>query len=444
MRSLPAMLVLLGAAARLQESGPEPARAPEEEALEAAVEWIRETASPLATVEPGHGFDDLAPFGALVEGARLVGLGEATHGSRELFTLKHRLFEYLVGEHGFSVLALEASFAECVAIDRYVRTGEGDAAAVLHGQRFWTLDTEEVLDLVRWMRRFNADPERARELRVVGVDVQFPARAVEVALGALEGELSAEGVASLAARLAPLRREDIRMTYGDLAEATRTELTEACHELLRLLEGADPFTHRHARVLEQFDRLLRSTSGVLRDELMAENLSWVLEHGGADVRAVFWGHNGHVMQPSGMWPTGSSLAARLGHGYVAVGTSFHRGAFQARAFLGPEVQDGVSSLQVHEVGPPRSGSIGDVLQRAGEPLFLLDLTRAPESGPIRSWLETWRPVRSIGSVYDPAGDAGSYQQNSLLECWDGIVFVEHTSPARPNPLTRERFGLEAD
>jgi len=69
----------------------------------AVLDWIRARAVPLATVEAGHGFADLAPLAAAIGDARIVGLGEATHGTREFFQLKHRLLEWLVSERGFDV-----------------------------------------------------------------------------------------------------------------------------------------------------------------------------------------------------------------------------------------------------------------------------------------------------------------------------------------------------
>ena len=67
--------------------------------------------------------------------ARIVSLGEATHGTREIFQLKHRMLEYLVERMDFTVFGIEASYPDCVAIDEYVRTGKGDAEAALAVRR---------------------------------------------------------------------------------------------------------------------------------------------------------------------------------------------------------------------------------------------------------------------------------------------------------------------
>jgi len=99
----------------------------------------------LSSLHPGGAHDDLARWGAGLGGVRVVGLGEATHGSREFFTLKHRLIEYLVTERTFTVFALEADQDRCESLDRYVTTGEGDAAEGLHDLGYWTWDTQEML-----------------------------------------------------------------------------------------------------------------------------------------------------------------------------------------------------------------------------------------------------------------------------------------------------------
>src|SRR5262245_15496561 len=73
------------------------------------VEWIRKTAVPLKTPEAGHGFEDMQPLKKMIGDARIVSLGEATHGSREIFQLKHRMMEFLATQMGFSIFSIEAS-----------------------------------------------------------------------------------------------------------------------------------------------------------------------------------------------------------------------------------------------------------------------------------------------------------------------------------------------
>ena len=143
-----------------------------------AKEWIRTNAIPLKTVEAGQGFDDLRPIGKIVGDARIVALGEATHGTREFFQLKHRMLEFLVREKGFTIFSIEASMPEAYRLNDYVLEGKGDPAVLLKGMYFWTWDTEEVLAMIRWMREYNRTAER--KVQFTGFDMQTPTVALEI------------------------------------------------------------------------------------------------------------------------------------------------------------------------------------------------------------------------------------------------------------------------
>jgi erythromycin esterase-like protein len=76
------------------------------------VAWMKANAVPLTTVVAGNGFADMRPLAKLIGNARIVALGEATHGSREFFQLKHRMLEFLATEMGFTIFSIEANMPE--------------------------------------------------------------------------------------------------------------------------------------------------------------------------------------------------------------------------------------------------------------------------------------------------------------------------------------------
>jgi erythromycin esterase-like protein len=142
------------------------------------VEWIRSHAVPLKTPEAGNGFDDMRPLRAVIGDARIVSLGEATHGSREFFQLKHRMLEFMASEMGFSIFAIEANLPEAYRLNDYVLEGKGDPAELLRGMYFWTWDTEEVLAMIRWMREFNKSGKG--RVQFTGFDMQTPTVAANI------------------------------------------------------------------------------------------------------------------------------------------------------------------------------------------------------------------------------------------------------------------------
>jgi erythromycin esterase-like protein len=154
----------------------------------ARVAWVRANAAPFRTVEAGNGFEDLQKLKEMIGDARIVAMGESTHGSREQFQMKHRIVEFLASEMGFRLFSIEANMPESYKVDEFVSGGTGDENALIRGMYFWTWSTDEVADMVRWMRAFN-ETNRGQagkgQIAFTGFDMQFPAVAGGIATGFL-------------------------------------------------------------------------------------------------------------------------------------------------------------------------------------------------------------------------------------------------------------------
>jgi hypothetical protein len=147
---------------------------------EAQKKWLLENAVQLRTVEAGNGFEDLEPLKAMIGDARIVGLGESTHGTREHFQMKYRLVEFLVKEMGFSIFSIEACMPESFRVSDYAVHGKGNPNALIRGMYFWTWSTEEVRAMVDWMREYNT-PGKER-VKFTGFDMQTPDVAARIVL----------------------------------------------------------------------------------------------------------------------------------------------------------------------------------------------------------------------------------------------------------------------
>jgi erythromycin esterase len=410
--------------------------------MKAVWDWIRASAIALTTVEAGHGFADLQRLRALVGNARIVSLGEATHGTREFFQLKHRLLEYLVAELEFTWFGIEANYPECLRINDYVLNGTGDPAAALAGTRFWTWDTEEVLALIEWMRSWNRN--HTRKIKFYGFDMQF---STEAALGVLDylKRVAPGLVGSVQAELWPLCDDTSAERFHGLPEVTREA---ACDCIRRILQM---FAHERERwsaltsdrdwhlarlnavVLDQSAQA--RLSKISRDVAMAENVATLLELEGPNSKAVLWAHNGHAVRqsPYGMGEEvhanmGSRLDELFGSQHRVISFAFNQGSFQA--------QEPGRGLVCHSVGPAHDGSLDRVLAEAGMPMFLLDLTSVPSDGPIADWLAAKPPTRWIGSVFSQARAQHCVHAADPRRESDLLAFVECTTAARPNPLGR--------
>ncbi|MBK7193017.1 MAG: erythromycin esterase family protein [Myxococcales bacterium] len=390
----------------------------------AVSEWIDATALRVASADPAHDLSDLEGVAKLVGNARVVGLGEATHGTREFFQLKHRLVRYLVERMGFTMFAIEANQPECRAINDYVVRGVGDPRVALAGIRFWTWNTEEVLALIEWMRSWNADPTHRRKVEFAGIDMQYTAGATasvtsfvrrvaagDAAMLALIEGLADPSAERLAAALAGL-------SAGFAKHARRWRgVDRAAYELAR----------QDLRILEQ--EAAARDDATVRDAAMAENLAWLLAQSPKGTRAVVWAHNGHVARRGFVDfrpPMGHHLRARFGAGYLPIGFAFDHGSFQATAVT----MDHGHPVTEHRLGPASELDVAAPFTRVGSPIAIVDL-RTPPRGAVADWLAAPHPIRDAGSGY--ASEEAMTWPQALAQKFDALVYVRETTRARPLP-----------
>jgi erythromycin esterase len=404
---------------------------------DAAALWLRENAIPLSTTQPGSGFADLEPLRHIVGDARIVALGESTHGTREFYHLRHRMLEFLVSEMGFDIFAMETSLPESLDVNRFVLTGEGDPERALAGMYFWITDTEEVLDLIRWMRRYNADPGNERKVSFYGYDMQFPVRAARVTLDYLR-RVDPSAAHTARTVLDPLANPFVDRDIGQRWPLEqREELLTGVRRLGSLLDERGPgyvartsaeefdLVRRHLHVLEQA-MTVRSGGGIpARDSAMAANLSWMLDRYGPDSKVVLWGHNLHIATvPPYM---GMRLRQWYGDDLRVFGFAFDRGEFRAIDV------NARGKHRAFRVGAAPEGSLDHHLGFAGHERAAFDLRALPESGPAADWFGTPRPARLVGSGFAEQYATQFWWWHRPTDMYDAVFFVAETEATRTTP-----------
>jgi erythromycin esterase len=401
---------------------------------EEVVRWLELHVAPLRTTKPGQGDEDLRPLAAMVGKAQVVALGEATHGTREFFQLKHRVLEYLVSEMGFTVFAIEANWPESLAIDDYVLHGKGDAAQALGGL-FYIWNTAEVLDMIEWMRAFNADAAHRHKVRFFGFDMQSAGLA-RGAVAAYLDRVDARYASEMAARLDgfpddPRRAARAVSTAGLATAKALVERLDAHRSdyVARSSREEWELVRQHAVILEQSAALADPRQPDDRDRAMADNVGWILGQQPPGTRMVLWGHNAHVnygKERGGYTPMGEFLRRKLGSGYLSIGFLFDQGAFQAMRVGGRDL------MGLHEisVGPSPIDSLAAVFHRTGLALGLLDLRSCPRSGAVGAWLTSPHAVREAGAFF-PGEPQMWTVPTAVTERFDGLVYVDRTTRSRP-------------
>ena len=403
------------------ERGPAPRPRPSDAQLG---RWLSEHALPLASDDPESSLDDLAPLGKMIDGTRIVALGEATHGSRELFRVKHRLLRFLVEKKGFEVLAIEAGAAECEAVNTYVSTGKGEVKKVIRGLVTDNLETDEIVELVEWMKHYNQG-HVMKKVTFAGMDVSlFPGTK---ALLAYLRKVEPKRVEAFTTLLRPFASGTFDTAYTALETERRDAVREGLHELKRLFgknqnryvatTGVDAFDTANVELhrLDDAEQVYRDP--LLREKVMADSVEGLARR---STGVAVWAHNAHVAKSaSSVEDMGQRIRDMERDYYFVIGTAFGHGGFRS---LGPEK---VVPARTFEVKSPLPEGFDAALGLAKKPLFLIDLRTA--SNEVAEWLDGPMAAWSIGFVF--RDEATARRVLAPRSAFDAVVYIDELTPA---------------
>ena len=403
---------------------------------------IRDAAEPLPEIGD-------AAFGAAFDrfgDARVVLLGEASHGTSEFYRARAAITRRLIERHGFTIVALEADWPDAASLDRFVRhrgRREGEEAAF---QRFpsWMWRNVEFDGFVRWLHEHNRLLSDEAMTGLYGLDLYNLHSSMQAVIGFLEEKDPALAVEARQrySCLAPFSRDPAR--YGALATSSGYAFcAEGAVAMLReLLErqclGGDCDewldAAANARLVKNAESYYRAMymgaedSWNLRDTHMFETLCQLLEAKGPGAKAVVWAHNSHIgdARATGMGRDrgelniGQLVKARFRKGARLIGFGTHTGTVAA-------ADDWDAPMKIKQVRPSREDSHERLCHDAGIERFLLDL-REDAPGPTRDE----RLERYIGVIYRPETERWShYVESVLAEQFDGFVWFDETSAVTP-------------
>lgn len=409
--------------------------------------WITRNAVSLTTTDPTAPLTDIASFGTMVGNAHVVGLGENTHGTREFQLEKHRYIRYLIESKGFTHVALEATFADAELINQYVLTGQGDPAKLLSALRLWINNTQEVLDLIKWIRQWNTTAPANARVQFYGFDFQQPGGALD-SVEAYIGRVDAANSAYVRQRYLCF---DPHKSYGSSYGApiggyalrlptSRAACALGAKEVNELFvnskvayiarSSADQYERalHSTRLVQQWEAfgstLTNSTlSNVSRDASMFENVQFIRARGGPDSKIVLWAHNDHIQRSGNLM--GGLLSRALAKDYVAMGFAFGDGTFNAVSS---------ESVQIVRPAPTPTDWIEPRFGAAKPSNFLLDLRLVAGGGADAAPLLGPFPMRNVGSTYSLTFPAGFYKVYYLPQSFDLITYIHSATETKLLPF----------
>lgn len=414
----------------------------------ARIDSLRDQVVRIATSQPDGDHRDLEAFGRAVGDARVVLLGEASHGDGATLRLKSRLVRYLHEEKGFDVLAVESGLYDCL------RAGE----EILEGADSVEWSSKAVFDV--WSESAQVRPlfhylgktvDGGRPLQLAGFDMQLS--------GDVSTDLLVDDLREFLSEAYPslIETEDWQVASGELrelvsdAKAWRTQDKTRFDRALTAIAGLETALRaRPPKSAQQFRRaefwaqnlsslhkLLRfvrtldpeDTSSVrdaapIRERAMAENLLWLVERHFADRKIIVWGATSHVSRNreaidsgryASMIPMGQEIWDALGDRSYVVGFS----SFEGLRGLPKKGDDG----HPRDIGVAPENSLEDLLARAGYEVGFIDLRRLDPTSVLAS------PIKAR-----PLGHAPMEAEWSRV--LDGLFFIRRMTPSTIAEKTR--------
>lgn len=382
--------------------------------------------------------------------ARIVLLGEATHGTHEFYAARAAITRRLIERHGFNIVAVEGDWPDIARIDDYVRH---NAARPRVGDPFvrfptWMWRNREVMEFADWLRGHNAGLSAAQRTSVRGLDVYSLGESIEAVISYLDArDTGAAAAARLRyACLAPWRDEPQHygraVEYGRLAgceDSIVAQLRELLARRMMLIADDDEAyfdAEQNARIVRAAEGYYRAmyrgsaASWNLRDRHMFDTLQMLMAHQ-RDARVVIWAHNSHIGNASATamgWNGEFNIGELVRTGYrdqaVLIGFGTDRGTVAAASDWG-------GAMHVMQIRPARDDSWEAAFRRTGYARSLTDW-RTRKQDDLLQVLSQTLLERAIGVVYRPQTEFSShYFQAVLSDQFDAYVWFEQSRAVTP-------------
>ena len=391
---------------------------------------------------------------------QVVGIGEATHGTHEFYQLTARLARFLVTDMGFTAFALESSFSNCEPINDYLLTGKGNLLETITGQGYTCWDTDEFVSLLTWLREHNRHVAVENKVHFYGIDVICYQQVARTAVSAYLKKYTPEKTASTDSLFHVLTDEETKWPTR-LDQNVLRDAIVPLHELKNYLRfnkdrlvtiSSSKEWENTVRYVETMEEAIfhnihdlpapLAASRLARDEYMAQNLFYLMQHERPNTKFIAWAHNDHIeVDTVDYFPGGKTigfhLRQRLGSKYYALGMICNKGTFTSRLLQ----SDGYwGALQADTILAFEKSFAWDLSQN-GKANLLIDFRPSISDPFIDKWLDSPGKVGNGSWVYK--GPNKNFKIQRLKSLFDGVIFIEQSTPSHPttNALVRSNAKI---
>jgi erythromycin esterase-like protein len=412
----------------------------------AALRWVNANTAGFTLTDSMNLDRDRRALAPIVNGARVLGLSELTEGTDEFPDIVRRTL-FALADSGFRGVAIQGPMPEALELNRWVQTSQGDPRRIMRALGSWRWDTREMWAFMLAMRMWN-EAHKDRPLGFYAFEIPTAARAVQV-VTSLPDSVAGVALNQWLKRTYTCVATNEAAQWGREGRAADSSFWNACGPATAAaLDSIAALRSRYALTApvmpqiafaESMARLIRHHVNVglrhlSRHDANAEHVLYVLDELGPGAKLLVWGgdvemgrlSDGRIVQ------TGVPLGQKLGDKYRAVAFAIGGGTIRAR--VAPTGRGGVGGgepgFSNTRVAVPGPESYEDVLMRANNPIFWLDMRGLPTDSA-GTWLRGPRQMRLISDLYSPLVPTAFETSLEFPKNYDAIVFARTVNPAHP-------------
>ena len=264
--------------------------------------------------------------------AKVIALGEATHGNADFQALKLDVLKKLVNEEGVRSFALETDFGGGMLVNRYIHGEDDDVNKAVNSLLFGIYRTEDVKDMLVWMRSYNDSAKDEDKLNFYGYDMQNSQNNITVLQDYCRNVDELKGYTDIMTPAASTDYfADKKPSADEISKAT--EAVDKVEEYLKskadqsFLEKELIIAAENVDLCIENGKKMGMAGNVFRDDKMSEIVEKIrtLEESLARDKIMIAGHIGHVSKKGITYKNmGSILKEKLGNEYYVIGTDFFK------------------------------------------------------------------------------------------------------------------------
>ncbi|MCX2451590.1 erythromycin esterase family protein [Pedobacter sp. PLR] len=397
-----------------------------------SLKWLAANLSELRSFDASSSFKDLLPIGTAIKKARIVGLGEPTHGTSEAGRFKIRLMEYLIKEKGFTTIALEEAISTCDQMNRLLNLPLAALKDSLLSMPFYKLwKTEELLGLFTWIHNYNLSNQV--KVRFIGIDSEDFGLKNSRKMLRDYGRLHSGEILAQTAILDKSLEDLLKLSRNGMEDPTTLEAGNRLKQHISSLdslileEGKKTGNQGHTFQLRSYARVCRQWLETRffrgnRDEYMADNMSIFLESHPED-KVLLWAHNAHIANGTldGQKIMGAFLKERFSIDYFPISITSAGGTYMAAENYAQK------KWLSYSIEPAYRGTYEYILAKVKPDNYFLNLLNVKQSSG-SSWLDTSMRQLDMGYVFENEDDYKYF--GTLKKAFDGLVFLRQTSASK--------------